>query len=439
MKASRTWRVRAMVVRMQSSALVATLATLLLSCGGPETQSTPAPAPTGRSYEDYLKQGQDPSKTESLAAPTGQASDGITDAMVAHFIDVGQGSATLLEFPCGAILIDTGGELNAAFDSEPQLISFLKDFFERRTDLDRTLDALVITHPHIDHTRSIPAVLRNFRIRNVIDNGDVQDDIGGRPQMALHQWIYERNQEIAKRNTSRRKNGGAGIAFEESIGHFDVSSEDIDDKGLTNGIIDPIPACPASQIDPQIRSLWGMRLGRREKGHNANNDSVVLRVDYGKSSALLSGDLELLSIAWMSKHYKDNLAILDTDIYYVPHHGSRNSTGSAWISYVSPRLAVMSMGPHDRHLKTWPEFTARSFGHPNKNTVDHLLDPEHGVSAMRETPMNAMIGLRGAWKETPSEWESRTIERAIYATGWDGDISVTAHPDGKIDVQTSGR
>ena len=99
----------------------------------------------------------------------------------------------------------------------------------------------------------------------------------------------------------------------------------------------------------------------------------------------------------------------------------------------------MSMGPYDRHLKTWPEFTARSFGHPNKNTVDHLLDPEYGVSAMREKPATVMVGVRGAWKETPSEFESRTIERAIYATGWDGDVSVTARTDGVLEVETSGR
>ncbi|MCP4445175.1 MAG: MBL fold metallo-hydrolase [Myxococcales bacterium] len=408
---------------------------LLLSCGGPEKQNA-APSPTDQTYKDYLAQGTTATKVESLAPPDAESD---ADAMAVHFIDVGQGAATLLEFPCGAILIDTGGEHNDAFDSEQGLIAFLRDFFERRTDLDRTLDALVISHPHIDHTRSIPAILQNFRVRNVVDNGDVQDDIGGRPQTALHQWIYDHNQEIRKRNNARRQNGGSGIRFEDEIGHYDVSSEDISDKGLSNGIIDPIPSCPASQTDPKIQALWGMRLGRREKGHNANNDSVVLRVDYGKSSALLSGDLELLSIVWMSKHYKDNLAILDTDIYYVPHHGSRNSTGMGWISYVSPKLAVMSVGPYDRHLKTWPEFTARSFGHPNKNTVEHLLDPEHGVSAMREKPVTAMIGLRGAWKETPSEWESRTIRRAIYATGWDGDIAVTAHADGKLEVETSGR
>ncbi len=411
-----------------------TLLVLSWSCGGTVAKSSPE-APKGRQYSDYLEQGQTPKADEAIS----KAAEEGGDAMVLHFIDVGQGSATLLEFPCGAILLDTGGEKNKLFNSEPNLIGYLNDFFARRTDLDRTLDALVITHPHIDHTRSIPEVLKRFRIRNIWDNGDVQDDIGGRPQLAMHDWLYERNQEIDKRNQARRKNGGKGIQYEAPIGHFEVSSEELSPTGLTNAIIDPIPACPAGQTDPKIQALWGMRLGRREKGHNANNDSVVLRVDYGKTSALLSGDLELLSIAWMVKHYKDNIGILDTDIYYVPHHGSRNSTGEHWVSTIKPRIAVISMGPFDRHLKTWPEFTARSFGHPNKDSVNHVLDLENGVSALRETPIDVMVGRRGAWKETPSEFDARVIKRALYATGWDGHIAVKAHADGRIEVNTSGR
>lgn len=414
-----------------------TLATALLvswGCGG-KTTPTDTPAPKGRQYSEYLKQGQAATEVEAIS----KSSDESGDAMVLHFIDVGQGSATLLEFPCGAILIDTGGERNALFDSEPNLTRYLDTFFERRSDLDRTLDALVISHPHIDHTRSIPEVLKRYRVRNIIDNGDVQDDIGGRPQLAMHDWLFERNKEIGKRNAARRNNGGKGIQYEELVGHFEVSSEELSPKGISNSIIDPIPACPASQTDPQIRALWGMRLGRREKGHNANNDSVVLRVDYGKTSALLSGDLELLSIAWMVKHYKDNLDILDTDVYYVPHHGSRNSTGEHWIANIRPRIAVISMGPYDRHLKTWPEFTARSFGHPNKDAVDHVLNLQHGVKAIRETPIEVMVGRRGAWKETPSEFDSRVVKRALYATGWDGHIAVKAHADGRLEVDTSGR
>jgi competence protein ComEC len=418
---------------MRGSILLTALALISWSCGGPSTSG--APDPKGRDYNAYLSQGLEDKEVESISESSGESGD----AMVLHFIDIGQGSATLVEFPCGAMLLDTGGEKNAQFDSEPELLNYLNAFFARRTDLDRTLDALVITHPHIDHTRSINAVLQRYRVRNIIDNGDVQDDLGGRPQLAMHEWLHQKNQEITKRNKTRNENGGAGIQYEELIGHFEVSSENLSTDGITNNIIDPIPACPASEVDPQIKALWGMRLGRREKGHNANNDSVVLRIDYGKTSALLSGDLELLSIAWMVKHYQDNMEILNTDIYYVPHHGSRNSTGEHWISQIKPRVAVISMGPYERHLKTWPEFTARSFGHPNKDAVDHVLNMQHGVSAMRKEPIEVMVGTRGAWKETPSEFDPRVVKRALYATGWDGHIAVKAHPDGKIEVDTSGQ
>ncbi len=412
---------------------ISVLAALLaLSCGG--GHGTPAPAPTGRSYADYLQQGQEEGPARETLA-TGKVDS--SDAMNVHFIDVGQGSATLVEFPCGAILVDTGGELNDQFDSEPQLVAYLKAFFERRRDLNKTLDALVISHPHIDHTRSIPAVLANFRIRNIIDNGDVQEDIGGKPQIEMHNWLFQHNQEVAARNQARAKKGSK--TRELPIGHLDISSEDVGSDGLSNDIVDPVAACSASPVDPKIRALWGMRIGRSEKGLNANNDSVVLRIDYGKSSVLLAADLELLSIAWMSKQYKDHLALLDADIYQVAHHGSRNSTGAAWISYVTPKVAVISMGPYERHLKTWPEFTARSFGHPNVNSVDQLLDDSYGVSAMREQPKEVMVGRRGAWKETPSEFEARVIDRALYATGWDGNVVVTAHPDGKLEVETTGR
>ncbi len=415
-----------------SAAILSTF--FLLQCGG-STPSASAPAPTGRSYGDYLQQNFTPPPNETLSAPTFNAAD----SMVFHFIDVGQGSATLLEFPCGAMLIDTGGEFNDQFDSEPKLLAYLNDFFQRRSDLDKTLDALVITHPHIDHTRSIPAVLRNYKVLNIVDNGDVQDDIGGKPQIALHNWLYEKNQKIAQRNHARKKNGKRGIRMEQPVGHIDISSEDVGTEGITNSIINPIPACPASAVQPKIRALWGMRLGRNEKGHNANNDSVVLRVDFGNSSAMLSGDLEFLSIAWMTQHYQDRPEILDTDIYYVPHHGSRNSTGTHWISLISPRVAVISMGPYSRHLKTWPEFTARSFGHPHKTSVDQLTNLEQGVSASRETALDVMVGRRGAWKETPSEFETRTVEKAVYATGWDGHVAITAHASGRLDVESSGR
>ena len=91
--------------------------------------------------------------------------------MRAHLIDVGQGAATLFEFSCGAVLVDTGGEANGYFDSSNALVAYLADFFDRRRDLNRTIDLLVITHPHRDHALNARLVAESFTVRNVVTDG----------------------------------------------------------------------------------------------------------------------------------------------------------------------------------------------------------------------------------------------------------------------------
>ena len=89
---------------------------------------------------------------EEAAMAAADAEDS-SSRMRVHLVDVGQGAATLFEFPCGAVLVDTGGETNDRFDGQAKLDAYLDKFFDGRPDLDRTLDAVFITHPHIDHTR----------------------------------------------------------------------------------------------------------------------------------------------------------------------------------------------------------------------------------------------------------------------------------------------
>lgn len=88
--------------------------------------------------------------------------------MYAHFINVGQGDATLLEFPCGAILIDTGAQDNDCVD---EMIEYLNDFFNRRTDLDRAFESVFITHNHPDHIKGLKEVINNFTVERLIYNG----------------------------------------------------------------------------------------------------------------------------------------------------------------------------------------------------------------------------------------------------------------------------
>jgi beta-lactamase superfamily II metal-dependent hydrolase len=75
--------------------------------------------------------------------------------MRAHFLPVGQAHSTLLEFSCGATLIDAGAQ---DAESVARLLSYLDQSFERRTDLNKTSDLIVITHNHSDHTQALREV-----------------------------------------------------------------------------------------------------------------------------------------------------------------------------------------------------------------------------------------------------------------------------------------
>src|SRR4051795_12193375 len=96
--------------------------------------------------------------------------------MRVHYIDVGQAASTLLEFPCGAILIDTGAQDEAHVEA---LKTYMKEFFARRGDLQNTLSALVISHPHLDHTMGVEAIFSICRVKTYIDDGLVRDGDSG--------------------------------------------------------------------------------------------------------------------------------------------------------------------------------------------------------------------------------------------------------------------
>lgn len=345
------------------------------------------------------------------------------DAMLLHFIDIGQGDATLLEFPCGAALVDTGGEKNELFDGEAALYAYLDAFFARRTDLDRTLDLLLVTHPHIDHNRGALGVLERYRVKAVVDNGadaphshdDGTEDPGATQQIAVHTWLK---------------------GHSETTRYLAVRAADIPEGGLTGPPIDTIGACAGAATDPKLTALWGAVTDQLSTyGENPNNHSVVLRVDYGKSSVLFTGDLELIGLSRLADRYEKRPDLLDVDIYQVGHHGSKNATIHYQMALMSPRVAVISMGPYERDIP----WTARKYGHPHIMALEHLLHPEYGVRG-RRAPAQVWVGFRGAYKDKVTEiFQRRTIDRAVYATGWDGTTVIRAHSNGWLDVDTLGR
>lgn len=333
------------------------------------------------------------------------------ERMRMHVIDVGQGAATLFEFPCGAILVDTGGEENAGFHSTARLRDYLDAFFQRRPDLNGILDLLVLTHPHIDHTRGVRMVLERYRPRRVVDDGIDDPDLTGRGsglsgQLAMHRWASEN-----------------GVPYEGI--RLDTLPFP---GGLSDGTLDPLDC---GTVDPRIRAFFGfIPPALRPSGwseddyEDENNHSVVLRIDFGAFSALVTGDLEKPAVAELLARTAGSDA-LDVDLLEVGHHGSDNATTPALLQAVTPEAAIISAGNPLRH----GTFSAWAYGHPRVATIDALENLSYGVSDTRP-PVQVPVAV------SAKHFEDREIRSAIYNTGWDGTIIVTARSDGSYFVQT---
>lgn len=336
-----------------------------------------------------------------------------TGPMRVHFIDAGQGDATLVEFPCGTMLIDTGGEATRweegpyekVYGGANAVVGYLQGFFSSRSD--RRLDLLVLTHPHVDHTSGVPNVLRQFRPKNIVYNGQPSGT----------------EQERVKPFTEDNADVAGWFVLERTIP---------DGKGLTNDIIDPI-AC--AEIDPEIRVLWGQAENdsdwHRKEFDDENNHSVVLRVDYGKNSILFTGDLEeternrKAGIERLLEKY-EGTDLLDVDVYQVGHHGSANGNTDELTLAMSPAIAVLSHGPACAKRRG---FSAWGHRHPRKQTIDELLR----CKAEDENPCLSEREPRGVqfYDKQQNRWRSVIMKKAIYSTGWDGTIIFEADGHGE--------
>lgn len=314
--------------------------------------------------------------------------------MAVHYIDVDQGASALLEFPCGAILIDAGGRGTAASD---HLIEYLDRFFARRSDLNRRLSGIYVTHTHVDHNSNLRRVAERYSVGGYVHNGILT----GSGRVAAR-WMDNRTRiapAIPTAAVTQAMVAAAGAA------------------GLGGAVIDPL-ACAG--VDPRIRILSGAYTenpgwpdGEYENG---NNQSLVIRVDYGETSFLFTGDMEETAIETLVDRYAAN-QLLDVNVYAVGHHGSHNGTTQELLDAMTPEMAVISMGASTVQ-QPW---TAWAYGHPRRDVVTALVG---SVSSSRPVSRTVRIADRvKRFSEIP-------MSRAVYATGWDGDIVISANSAG---------
>jgi competence protein ComEC len=324
-----------------------------------------------------------------------------------HVIDVGQADAILVEFKSAAILIDAGGESTGDDYYKERLLSVLNAFFAKRADLKNTLQAVIVTHPHIDHTRLLMDVFQNFTVKRFYDGGE--DKGSGAPQL--------------------RK--AREYASDHKIEYAAIEDRAIGKDGFTPSGLNKLFS------GGDLRFLTGSR-----NCANPNNDSLVVRVHYAGKTALLTGDSETDDDEACEEGQVEHLLeryqgtdLLRADIYKVGHHGSHNGTDQALISAVSPAIAIISAGR--KETKGPGPFHGFFFGHPREDVVELL----ESTTGNRNPPVTGYTYLKGTRNKDATETilEGRLIVKAIYCTCWDGNVDVVDKGDEGLAVEVSER
>lgn len=216
------------------------------------------------------------------------------DLIVTH-LDVGQGNAALVEMPGGrTMLVDGGGfSDNASFDVGALIVA---PYLWRNKI--RSIDKVVLSHPHSDHINGLLYILDNFNIGKVISTHYPADTAN-----------YRRFIEIIQ---------------ERDIFHPPFS--DIRESKRINGVDVDIYYPPLNRAPDMAPA-------------NLNNGSIVLKLTYGGTSFLFPGDLERAAEAEVVRLAGDRL---DADHLLSPHHGSSTSSTRGFLAAVDPKTVVVS-------------------------------------------------------------------------------------------------
>jgi competence protein ComEC len=217
------------------------------------------------------------------------------------FFDVGQGDGIFIETPGGHQAVIDGGPSPAV----------MSDAVGRRMPFwDRSIDLVIMTHANEDHLGGLIPILERYRVDHAIESGYPQSTA---PYLQWRDLIREQGIDVQFARAGMRIRLGDGVWLEV--------------------LNPPQPLLQGTEADD-------------------NNNCVVVRLTYGETVFLLTGDIEAEVESRLAAHSRVQAQVLK-----LAHHGSDSSTTPAFLAAVHPWAAVISVGV-DNH-----------FGHPSDKVV----------------------------------------------------------------------
>lgn len=222
------------------------------------------------------------------------------------FLDVGQGDAIFIETPKGRQVLIDGGKNRAVLSGLAAVMGFQ----------DRTIDVVVATHPDLDHIGGLPYVFDRYAVGMVLEPGVLDD---GADYDAFLGAVEAEGLEAVLVHSGMR------MMLEEGI-----------------ELAFLFPEGDASEME-------------------ANSASVVVRLTYGDTAFLLTGDAPSSIERYLVARYG---IALESDVLKLGHHGSKTSTSDEFVRAVAPDYAVVSAG------------CGNSYGHPHEEVLTRLADAQ---------------------------------------------------------------
>jgi len=254
------------------------------------------------------------------------------NGLTVHFIDVGQADCALLECD-GEYMIVDGGNV----DDGQMVVSYLKQMGIE------TLSAVVCSHAHEDHVGGLPAVLSVFKAE------------------AVYSPVDSYSTKVYRDFVSKTEAQGLSITIPQPGDQFQLGSATVTVLGPVQEYDDP------------------------------NHTSIILKVSYGESDFLFTGDSEIGPENDMMDYWGESFD-WNVEVLKVGHHCSETSTGYRFLYYTDPEYGVISVGE------------GNSYGHPHEPPMSRLKDAE--VVLLRTDKLGHIIATTDG-KEVTFTWENQ--------------------------------